>query len=146
MAIKSEAVEAFIAEAEKELADILRRKTELEDLIKKCKTLFDSGPRQLPLNTGILISTQTSEVELKTNSLRRNRGKKIWEHILDLFNEMDRELSISNIVKEFENRGWPTSKNAPKIIYRAMRDKPEVFVNTNHGTWKLMERFKHTHP
>jgi hypothetical protein len=32
------------------------------------------------------------------------------------------------------------AKNASKIIYRAMKDKPEILINTNMGTWDLKER------
>jgi phosphopantetheine adenylyltransferase len=138
MAMKSETVEAFIAEAEKELASILRRKTELEELIKKCKSLFGGEPRQLSLSSEILISSETSNVNLNIKNLRRKRGKKIWEQIVDLLKEVGEPLSISEIVQGFIERKWPLSdKNASKIIYRAMKDKPNIFINTNQGTWDL---------
>ena len=143
MAMKSETVEAFVAEAEKELAGILRRKTELEDLIKKCKALFGGDKRQQSLSLAIPSSSKPSMVKIKLKSLRSERGKKIWEQVADLLKETNMDLSIGKIVHEFKARGWPLSEqNASKIIYRAMKDKPEVFINTDHGTWKLMERFK----
>lgn len=142
MPIKSETVEAFIAEAEKDLAEIIRRKAELEELIRKCKAFFRGDQRQQPLPLTIPISSQPKMVKIKLKNLRSERGKKIWEQIMDLLKEVNRDLSISNIVHEFQKRGWPTSKNASKIIYRSMKDKPEIFINTNHGTWKLMERPK----
>jgi hypothetical protein len=144
MAMKSEAVDAFIAEAEKELAKILRRKAELEELINKTKALFGVDHRQQPLPLKIPMSAQSSNmVKIKLKSLRSKRGKKIWEQIVDLLKEMNMDLSISKIVHEFKERDWPLSEqNASKIIYRAMKDKPEIFINTDHSTWKLMERLK----
>lgn len=142
MAIKSETVEAFIAEAEKELSDILRRKAELEDLIKKCKALFREGHSQQPLPLKIPSYTQPTHM-IEVRSLRRHRGKKIWEQIVDLLNEVGVGLSISEIVQGFKKRDWPLSaKNASKIIYRAMKDKSEIFINTGRGTWDLKERFQ----
>jgi hypothetical protein len=143
MAMKNETVEAFVAEAEKELAGILRRKTELEDLIKKCKALFGGDKRQQSLPLAIPNSSKPTMVKIKLTSLRSERGKKIWEQVADLLKETNMDLSIGKIVHEFKARGWPLSEqNASKIVYRAMKDKPEIFINTNHGTWKLMERLK----
>ena len=149
MAIKSETVEAFIAGVEKELADIPRRKAELEkrkveleEIIKKCKALFGEDQRQQSLPLSIPITTQPiSRVRVDLKSLRRERGKKIWEQIVDLLKEVGTDLSISNIVQGFRDHGWPMSaKNASKIVYRALRDKPEIFINTHYGTWNLKER------
>ncbi len=144
MAVKNETVEAFIAEAEKELADVLRRKVELEDLIKKCKALFGVDPRQQTLPLEVPIHTQLS-AKIKDNllkSLRRERGKRIWEQIIDLLKEVERDLTISEIVHGFLEHNWPLStNNGSKIIYRAMKDKPDIFIHTNRGTWDLKERF-----
>jgi hypothetical protein len=141
MAMKTETVDAFIAEAEKELASILRRKAQLEDLIKNCKALFSTEQRQQPLPLGETIAAQVLK------SLRRDRGKKIWEQIVDLLKEVQGELSISEIVQGFQEREWPLSpKNASKIIYRAMRDKPDIFIHTSQGTWDLKERFRKPTP
>ena len=75
--------------------------------------------------------------------MRRDRGKKIWEQIMDLLKEVERDLSISEIVQGFQEREWPVSaKNGSKIIYRAMKDKPDMFINTKRGTWDLRERIK----
>jgi hypothetical protein len=137
MAIKTETVEAFIAEAEKELAEILRRKTELEDLIKKCKSLFGGNQRQQSLPLAIHISSHP----LAKVRATFKREKKLWEQIVDLLKEVGTDLSISDIVQGFRERGWPLSeKNGSKIIYRAMRDKESIFRNTHRGTWTLKEK------
>lgn len=150
MTIKSETVQEFIAEAEKELADILHRKADLEDLIKKCKALFLGDYRQQALPLKITMPTrQPKRVTVTVKSLRRDRGKKLWEQIKDILKEVGGDLSVSNIAQEFRERGWPLSakpSNALKIIYRAMKDKPELFRNTNRGTWDLVERFNKVQP
>jgi hypothetical protein len=147
MAMKSETVEAFVVEAEKELAGILRRKTELEDLITKCKALFGGDKRQQSLPLAIPNSSNPGMVKIKLKSLRSERGKKIWEQIVDLLEEVQMDLSISHIVQGFSERGWPLSdKNASKIVYRAMRDKPTIFMNTDRGTWDLKKRVEKVQP
>jgi hypothetical protein len=152
-------IKAFISRVHRELNDInekletfQHRKKELEELIIKCKTVFHTDDlRQLSfLNSDVaphsLLSRSVAQSVEKTFRKLRS-GKKIWEQIVDLLKEVEMDLSISDIVQGFHERGWPLSeKNAAKILYRAMKDKPTLFINTNRGTWDLKKRLDKVQP
>lgn len=147
MAFKSETVEAFIAEAEKELADVLGRKrelegreTELKDVIKKCKALFEGDHRQqlLPLEP------PTPSRPISKAKGRRKRKKKagpLWQLVEGLLKEVGPEMEFQQIRQIAVERGWIYDDTAgTKILYRAINDKAEqgkVFVHTGRGAWTL---------
>jgi len=146
MAFKSETVEAFIAEAEKELADVLLRKTELEELIRKCKTLFGGDQRQQSLPLEIPASSTHLIPKVKTKgkgkSRRIQRDAPLWQLVEGLFKEKGwSEIDFQPIRQTAVRRGWITDDSTgTKILYRAMNDKSEkgeVFVHTGRGTWAL---------
>jgi hypothetical protein len=146
MTMKTETVDTFLAELQAELDDVLRRKSELESLIAKCKSIFgaSSVKPELDIDLGAALAPSHSYIPqpmIRTARTRPRREKKIWQQVNDLLEEVKVDLSLRDIEKGFQERSWPLEgKNSTKILYRAMRDKPDIFVNTNRGTWDLKKR------
>jgi len=144
--MKTETVDTFIAELQAELDDVLRRKNELESLIVKCKSIFGASSikPKLDMDIGTALAPPLSHIPqpmIRTGRARPRREKKIWQQVFDLLEEVKVDLSLRDIEKGFQERSWPLGgKNSTKILYRAMRDKPDIFVNTNRGTWGLKKR------
>lgn len=147
MAFKSETVEAFIAEAEKELADVLRRKTELEgretdleDVIKKCKALFERDHRQQSLPLELPASIRPIS-KAKGRRKRKKKAGPLWQLIEGFLKEAGPEMEFQKIRKTAVEKGWIYDDTAgTKILLRAMQDKEgKVFVHTGRGAWALKE-------
>lgn len=143
--MKIETVEAFLAELQVELDAVLRRKEELEFLIAKCKSIFgvSSIKSEPDIDFSAALATAPSNIPqpIRVVRIKPRREKKIWQQVVDLLKEVGMDLSLRDIERGFQERSWPMhGKNISKIIYRAMRDKPDVFVNTNRGTWDLKDR------
>ncbi|MGC1404617.1 MAG: hypothetical protein WA974_17015 [Thermodesulfobacteriota bacterium] len=151
MAFKSETVEAFIAEAERELVEILRQKTELKEreieleaLIKKCKTLFGGDHRQQSLPLELPTPTRPKP-KAKGRRKRKKKAAPLWQLVEGLYKEKGLlEMEFQQIRQIAVEREWIYDDAAgTKILYRAMENKAkkgEVFVHTGRGTWTLKEQ------
>lgn len=124
-----------------DMNDLVERKRQLDEFISQCQVILglQESARQQGKYSPVKIQMPMFEAQ---GTVRSSDNIKNWQKAVAIFQETNnRPMRLSELVKEFEKRGYQLSKDNPKEVMRGtMKAKPQIFAHDeNDFTYKLRD-------
>jgi hypothetical protein len=138
MPIKPEMIQALLNDALQELSEINDRKLQLEALVDNLRKYLKKPAGGAATASG----TDTYPVTIikggEARTVRFRRRKSHATKIAEIVRESTLRMKIKDVIKAYLGKGWElSSSNAYNLMYRAIKDRPDLFTLTADGYVEL---------